>query len=78
MTLEIEQKLEDFKSDFQHIQVFKTKSFGLMLVLDGAIQVRTKLHPSSLSLGWLAHPSSCSPPLFSPSFGHGPPSLLVH
>ena len=63
MTLEIEQKLEDFKSDFQHIQVFKTKSYGLMLVLDGAIQVRTKLHPSSLSLGWLLilHPSDMGP-----------------
>ena len=64
MTLEIEEKLEDFKSEFQHIQVFKTKTYGLMLVLDGAIQVSSFLlfifhlllfQLSSLNTGSLVH-----------------------
>lgn len=39
MSLEIEEVLEDFKSDYQHIQVFKSTHYGTVLVLDGVIQV---------------------------------------
>eukprot|EP00743_Colponemidia_sp_Colp-15_P000986 GILK01001090.1.p1 GENE.GILK01001090.1~~GILK01001090.1.p1 ORF type:complete len:297 (+),score=40.83 GILK01001090.1:69-959(+) len=37
-SLEIEETLHDQKSEFQHVQVFKTKSYGTMLVLDNCIQ----------------------------------------
>ena len=39
MSLEIKEKLEDFKSDYQHVIVADTATYGKMLVLDGAIQV---------------------------------------
>eukprot|EP00048_Salpingoeca_helianthica_P009813 m.140739 g.140739 ORF g.140739 m.140739 type:complete len:141 (-) comp14955_c0_seq2:547-969(-) len=38
-SLEIERVLEDLRSDFQHIVVAQTKTYGNMLILDGAIQV---------------------------------------
>jgi spermidine synthase len=37
-SLPITQKLVDQRSPFQHIQVFDTKDFGRMLVLDGKVQ----------------------------------------
>eukprot|EP00823_Brevimastigomonas_motovehiculus_P008119 TRINITY_DN7391_c0_g1_i1.p1 TRINITY_DN7391_c0_g1~~TRINITY_DN7391_c0_g1_i1.p1 ORF type:complete len:379 (+),score=125.63 TRINITY_DN7391_c0_g1_i1:47-1183(+) len=39
MSLEIEKMLWDEKSKFQHVQVFKSKTFGNVLVLDGVIQL---------------------------------------
>lgn len=39
LSLEIEETLYDEKSRYQHIQVFKTKNHGVMLVLDGIIQL---------------------------------------
>lgn len=39
MSIEIEETLHDEKSKYQHVQVFKTKKFGNMLVLDGVIQI---------------------------------------
>lgn len=39
MTIEVEKVLHDEKSEYQHVMVFKSKSFGNVLVLDGVIQV---------------------------------------
>ncbi|EGD73450.1 spermidine synthase [Salpingoeca rosetta] len=39
MSLEYEKVLEDIKSDYQHIVVFKSKTYGNVLVLDGVIQI---------------------------------------
>eukprot|EP01134_Creolimax_fragrantissima_P007874 CFRG7874T1 len=38
MSLEIEETLHDEKSDYQHVQVFKSKTYGNVLALDGVIQ----------------------------------------
>ncbi len=40
--LQITATLHDERSEFQHIQVFETKSFGRMLALDGVIQLTEK------------------------------------
>ena len=37
-SLEIREKLYDEQSEFQHVQVFKTSTYGNLLVLDGCIQ----------------------------------------
>ena len=37
-SLEIQEKLYDQQSEFQHVQVFKTSTYGNLLVLDGCIQ----------------------------------------
>ena len=37
-SLEIQEKLYDQHSEFQHVQVFKTSTYGNLLVLDGCIQ----------------------------------------
>jgi len=39
MSLEIEEVLYEGKSDFQKVQVFKSTTYGTVLVLDGVIQV---------------------------------------
>merc|ERR1712141_470929 len=39
MSIEVTKKLEDVKSKYQHVQMFDTKTYGHMLVLDGVIQV---------------------------------------
>lgn len=39
MCLEIEKRLFEGKSDFQDVKVFQSKSFGKVLVLDGALQL---------------------------------------
>lgn len=39
LRIEIEKKLEDFKTEYQHLKVFQTKAFGKMLVLDNAIML---------------------------------------
>ena len=39
MALEVEKVLHDEKSDYQHVVVFQSKSFGKVLLLDGVIQV---------------------------------------
>lgn len=39
LRFEIDKKLEDFRSEYQHIQVFDTKAFGKMLVLDDAVML---------------------------------------
>jgi len=38
-SLEIEKMLFDQKSDYQHVQVFKSTAFGNVLILDGVIQL---------------------------------------
>jgi spermidine synthase len=38
-SLEVEKVLFDEKSDYQHVQIFKSKSFGNVLILDGVIQL---------------------------------------
>jgi len=38
MSLEVEEVLFDQKSEYQHIVVLKTKTYGIVLVLDGLIQ----------------------------------------
>lgn len=37
LRIEIEKKLEDYNTKFQHLQVFDTKYFGRMLVLDSTV-----------------------------------------
>lgn len=37
--MQIEETLLDERSEFQHIQVFRTKTYGTMLCLDGVIQI---------------------------------------
>ena len=39
MSLEVEEVLYEGKSDYQDVLVFKSKTYGNVLVLDGAIQV---------------------------------------
>tara|TARA_R110002050_G_scaffold15409_7_gene47443 strand:+ start:52 stop:381 length:330 start_codon:yes stop_codon:yes gene_type:complete len=39
MSLEVEEVLFDGFSDFQHVLVFESKSYGTVLVLDGVIQI---------------------------------------
>eukprot|EP01135_Chromosphaera_perkinsii_P003117 Nk52_evm6s236 gene=Nk52_evmTU6s236 len=39
MSLEVEEVLYEGRSDYQDVLVFKSKSYGTVLVLDGAIQV---------------------------------------
>lgn len=39
MSLEVEEMLHDEKSEYQHVQVMKSKSYGTVLMLDGVIQV---------------------------------------
>jgi hypothetical protein len=39
LNAQITATLHDERSEFQHIQVFETKTFGRMLVLDGVIQL---------------------------------------
>eukprot|EP00039_Didymoeca_costata_P019422 m.337486 g.337486 ORF g.337486 m.337486 type:complete len:299 (-) comp18146_c0_seq1:1527-2423(-) len=39
MSLEVESVLFDENSKFQHVQVFKSKNYGTVLVLDGVIQI---------------------------------------
>jgi spermidine synthase len=39
MTLKVDKVLEDFKSEYQHVIVADTATYGKLLVLDGAIQV---------------------------------------
>jgi len=42
LSLEIEEMLYDEKSKYQHIQVFKSKTFGNVLILDGVVQLTTR------------------------------------
>lgn len=42
LTLEVEAVLEDFHSDYQHVQVFKSTTFGVVLILDDVIQYTEK------------------------------------
>jgi len=39
MSIEIDEILESGRSEFQDILVFKSKTYGMVLVLDGVIQV---------------------------------------
>ncbi|EDQ91603.1 uncharacterized protein MONBRDRAFT_23668 [Monosiga brevicollis MX1] len=39
MSLAYEEILEDVQSDFQHVQILKTKTYGNALCLDGVIQI---------------------------------------
>jgi len=41
-SLQVEEILWDQKSKYQHVQVFKSKTFGNVLVLDGVIQITEK------------------------------------
>lgn len=38
MSIQVKEKLYDQKSEFQHLQVFETETYGRMLCLDGVIQ----------------------------------------
>lgn len=38
-SLQCEEVLHDAKSDYQHVQVFKSATFGNVLILDGVIQI---------------------------------------
>lgn len=42
MSLQIEKMLHDQKSQYQHVIVFKSKTWGNVLVLDGVIQLTEK------------------------------------
>jgi spermidine synthase len=42
LSLEVAETLWDKKSDYQHVQVFRNKVWGTVLVLDGVIQVTEK------------------------------------
>jgi spermidine synthase len=42
MSLQIEKMLHDAKSQYQHVVVFKSKTWGNVLVLDGVIQLTEK------------------------------------
>jgi len=42
LSLEVSEVLWDKKSDYQHVQVFRNKVWGTVLVLDGVIQVTEK------------------------------------
>jgi len=42
LSLEVAEVLWDKKSDYQHVQVFRNKVWGTVLVLDGVIQVTEK------------------------------------
>lgn len=42
LSLEVEEVLLDVRSEYQHIVVFKSKTFGNVLVLDGVIQLTTR------------------------------------
>jgi len=42
MSLEIEKMLHDQKSQYQHVTVFKSKTWGTVLVIDGVIQLTEK------------------------------------
>ena len=39
LSLEVEKVLVDQKSEYQHVQLFKSTTFGNVLVLDGVIQI---------------------------------------
>jgi len=39
LKIEIEKKLEDINTKYQHLQIFETKAFGRMLVLDSAVML---------------------------------------
>jgi spermidine synthase len=38
MSIQVKEKLYDQRSEFQHLQVFETETYGRMLILDGVIQ----------------------------------------
>jgi spermidine synthase len=56
--IEVEKILEDFYSEFNHIEIIKTRSFGKMLLLDNEIQF-TELDE------FIYHEMFCFPSLFS-------------
>mmetsp|Transcript_15079 Transcript_15079/g.59055 ORF Transcript_15079/g.59055 Transcript_15079/m.59055 type:complete len:291 (+) Transcript_15079:501-1373(+) len=60
MSIEVLETLEDFKSDYQHVQVFKTKTYGMMLVLDGVIQLTDRDEFAYQEM--MAHLPLCSHP----------------
>jgi len=59
-SLEVEQTLFDKKSEYQHIQVFKSKTYGTVLVLDGVIQATDRDEFAYQEM--LTHVSLCSHP----------------
>ncbi|MFX1325504.1 MAG: hypothetical protein ACFE8N_11135 [Promethearchaeota archaeon] len=56
--IEVEKQLEDFYSEFNHIEIIKTRSFGKMLLLDSEIQF-TELDE------FIYHEMFCFPSLLS-------------
>jgi len=60
-TLEVEEVLFEGKSDFQHVLIFQSKSYGKVLVLDGVIQLTERdefAYQEMISfLPLLAHPN---------------------
>jgi spermidine synthase len=60
ISLEVEEKLMDQKSEYQHIVVFKSKAYGNVLVLDGVIQATERDEFAYQEM--LAHVPLCSHP----------------
>jgi spermidine synthase len=60
LSLEVEEVLFDEKSEYQHVQVLRTRAFGTILVLDGAIQATPKdefaYHEMLVHVPLCAHP----------------------
>jgi len=60
-SLEVEEVLHKSKSDFQDVLVFKSKNYGNVLVLDGAIQVTERdefsYHEMITHIPLFAHPN---------------------
>eukprot|EP00744_Colponema_vietnamica_P006651 GILI01009649.1.p1 GENE.GILI01009649.1~~GILI01009649.1.p1 ORF type:complete len:306 (+),score=86.58 GILI01009649.1:51-920(+) len=60
-SIEVESLLHEEKSEFQHIQVYKSKNYGTMLVLDGVIQCTERdefsYQEMIVNLPMMAHPN---------------------
>lgn len=61
LNVQITATLHDERSEFQHIQVFETKTFGRMLVLDGVIQL-TERDECSYQVGARSVLATCLAP----------------
>lgn len=61
LSVEVETVLSDVRSRFQHVQVFKTATYGNMLVLDGKIQCTERdeyaYHEMIVHPAMLCHPA---------------------
>ena len=60
MSIKIKEKLYDKRSEFQHVQVFETETYGRMLVLDGVIQTTDRDEASYQEM--MVHVPMCAHP----------------